>query len=92
MESEQTRVENETHLRNLLQSSRIDAQIKSIVSTDPWIDVVTKESKETDVVFMGLGIPKEGGEQEFLNTFQPLLDRLSTTNLVHSVEKLDVTE
>jgi len=90
VDSEDARQENEKHLTALIGTSRMEAKVEVIQSTEPWAKVITRHSKSTDVVFIGLAIPKEGGEDAFLKTYQQMLDQLSTTVLVHSVDKLDV--
>lgn len=90
VDSEEARGNNEVHLRDLIDNSRIEADVKVIVSREPWLDVVSAHSANSDVVFFGLNVPDEGGENLFLKTYEPLLKRLSTTVLVHSAEKMDV--
>ncbi|OVE75540.1 hypothetical protein BVX98_07435 [bacterium F11] len=90
VDTEEAKRENEKHLAKLIEDSRMEARVEVIQSTESWSQVVISQSRDTDVVFIGLAIPKEGGEEEFLKIYQPILDQLSTTILVHSVDKLDV--
>jgi len=78
------------HLQDLSEFSRISVGVKVVVSSLPWTQIIPMESKGADVVFLGLSIPEEGGEQAFVDLYDPLMDRLRTTVLVHSSEKLDV--
>lgn len=90
VESEEGRQKNIEHLKALVDQSRIEADVNVIVSDKPWREAVAEHSRSTDVVFLGLGVPKVGEEEKFFSTYGPLLDKLSTAILIQSVTKLDV--
>lgn len=90
VEKEAARQQNEQHLLKLVKRSRIKADVKVVVSQDPWTTLVPDYSRNSDVVFLGLSVPEAGGGEAFIQTFQPLLDQLSTTVMVDSIEKLDI--
>ncbi|MFH1723427.1 MAG: hypothetical protein ABII00_02625, partial [Elusimicrobiota bacterium] len=66
-------------------------EVRVVVTKTHWTQMIPLESSRADVVFLGLGVPEEGGEAALIGLYEPLLDRLRTTILVHSAEKLDVT-
>jgi len=90
VDSEESVEPTRKHLLELSETSRIPAEVKVVSSQLPWTQIIPLESRETDVVFLGLAMPEEGGEQEFIDLYAPLVERLKTTILVHSAEKLDI--
>jgi len=90
VDKQEAQVQNEKHLRELVDSARMDAEVKVMVSSDPWTEVAAQESKNSDAVFVGLAVPEEGGEEAFLEIYEPMLEKLPTAVLVHCNEKIDI--
>jgi hypothetical protein len=80
-------------IRSLVESARLPAEARVVVSTDPFEVVLANHSSKADVVFMGMQPLEEGQdpEQYFKQTTEILKD-MPTTIMVHSSGEADVFE
>ncbi len=76
--------ESERHLRQLLETARIRAEAKAIVSDDP-LGAIRETSKDAAIVMMGFRLPEHGEDASYLTeSTNHMLDKLGTVFLVHS--------
>jgi amino acid transporter len=73
----------------LLESSRIDAVPVVVRSQDPAFETIARESRESDLVFLGIGGIVHGGRED-LARYRSLLESLPRTALVSAYGTLDV--
>jgi amino acid transporter len=79
----------ERELVGLVQSSRISAKVTIVRSGDPPFDVIAQESRDSHLVFLGVGGVVEGRRTD-LARYNDLLARLPTTVLVNAWTMVDV--
>ena len=77
-------------VRSLIEAARIDAEVRVIVSTEPFAEVLRSHSAKTDVVFLGMQTPEEESAQDVYSGLTMLLEPMPTTILVHSSGEADV--
>jgi len=77
-------------VRSLIEAARINAEVRVIVSTEPFAEVLRSHSAKTDVVFLGLQPGEEEPSLDFYNRLTTLLELMPTTILVHSSGEADV--
>ncbi len=80
-------------IRSLVESARLPAEARVVVSTDPFETVLTSHSSKADVVFMGIQPLEEGQDPEqYFQQTTKILKHLPTTIMVHSSGEADVFE
>lgn len=77
------------NLTKFLEEVRIKASA-NIIPYDPdktsiW-EIIISHSAQTDLVILGIGLPEEGKEKEFMARMDDLIQKLPTTLLVKSME------
>lgn len=78
-------------IKSLVHNSRIQAEARVVVSTDPFAEVLASHSAKADVVFMGIHPPEEGQKHEdFFMKMNKILEHIPTTIMVHSSGEADV--
>jgi len=81
------------NLKNILQQAHIEAEVKIIVKESSKVQIpyiIRKNSEDADLVILGMSLPEEGREKEFIDRMILFLAGLPTTLLVKSVEKIEV--
>ncbi|MGB3300020.1 MAG: amino acid permease [Phormidesmis sp.] len=82
----------EVNMTNLTESLRIGATSEVILSEGrPFEDILQKSSADSDLVFLGLAVPKENS-QEYYETLQNRISGLPPTVMVLASENLDFSE
>ena len=72
---------------DMLSNLRIEAQVKIInneIDRRPFYDIVRRESKTADLVFIGLPTIPEGQEQDFIERTNRLLFEIGTVALIRA--------
>ena len=84
--NEMTQRRTESALEKMLPESRITAEPRVLLKlTDRTIqEMIREESKEADVVFMGLAIPEEGNEASYAERLTHLSEGLNTVFFVRN--------
>jgi solute carrier family 12 protein len=78
-------------LVDLIDASRIAAEVKIVTDPRAPFEVIAELSGESHLVFMGVGMVGEGGAVSAdLARYKPVLESLPTTALVFSSQNLDV--
>ena len=77
------------HLSQMLQKSRIEADLEVIVSDD-IVTEMRKRSRKAAVVFLGFDPPEEGNAKIFADNYYQVIEHLDTVILVHSAEDMDL--
>lgn len=82
-----------TNLTQFLHHVRIKANV-NIIPFDPdekrvW-DVIAEYSNNTDLVILGMGLPEENREEEFMDRIYVLIEKLPTVLLVKSMEEIEL--
>lgn len=86
--TEMMRTQTEVSLRRMLQSSRIDARFEVAMRTE-GVNVqaqIQDQSRNADIVFMGLREPPPGEEMEYARRLSELVGDLPTIVLVRNAE------
>jgi amino acid transporter len=71
-------------LQELVDSARVEATVQTIVSDQPFADILYQHSADALSVMLGFEIPEAGSEEAWYNTYQSYVDILPTTILVNS--------
>jgi potassium/chloride transporter 4/5/6 len=84
--NELTQQRAEQNLAELIPAVRIDARAEVIVKPDDLTvgEVIRRESGDSDVVFLGLATPDEGGEEEYAERLVNLSEGLTTVFFVRN--------
>ncbi len=77
-------------LENLTERARIDAQILPIISDKPFKEVVKAHSSLSDLVIMGMSVPREGKEESFIKSIDLLSEGLGSVLFVRSMTPKDI--
>ena len=88
---EKEREANLIEMEQMALEARIEVEPTIIISNDPFPELLTANSKESQLVVMGLDIPNEGAEEKHYNSIENLLKHLPTTLLVQSTGDVDLT-
>ncbi len=83
----------ETELADMLENARIGAEIKVLGPPKEGTniqEVIREESKDSDLVVLGLRFPEEGQEAAFMQRMSSFIHDLPTTLLVRSVDLEDI--
>jgi len=79
-------------LKALMDAARMSrAKIQTIVSDEPFPDILHKHSAGATVIFLGFGIPEDKDAALFQQWFSSLLKGMPTTLLIHSTGEADLT-
>ena len=78
-------------LHQLVEASRMNIEIKIVISQDPFPSVLHTWSREATAIFLGFTIPPLENGLSFHRSFSSLLAGLPTTLLVHSTGEADLT-
>ena len=81
--------EVQSHLRGLLDSARIEGDIKVVVSGDP-LAAITHQSRNAALVFLGMSVPTPGGEDALFDRIENIAARLPRVALVHSAGEMSL--
>jgi len=78
--------QTENTLAKLIPEIRIDAEVEVMVrrGDENIQDIIRQRSFSADVVFLGLGEPEKGKEEEYARRVQGLVDCMPTCFLVHN--------
>ncbi|GAB4340997.1 MAG: Na-K-Cl cotransporter [Desulfobulbaceae bacterium] len=78
--------QTEQTLARLIPEIRIEAEVEVMVrrGNENIHDIIRERSFGADVVFLGLGEPEEGKEEEYARRVQDLVDCMPTCFLVHN--------
>ncbi len=71
-------------LNDLIEEARIDATAEVVFSQEPFKNTLKKYSSNTDCLFLGFNIPKEGEEESWYAFYSELLNEMPTTLLINS--------
>ena len=84
--NEMMKQQTEEALEKLIPEIRIDAEVEVTVrhGEENIQDIIRKRSFDADVVFLGLGEPEKGHEEEYARRVQDLVDCMPTCFLVHN--------
>jgi amino acid transporter len=91
IKNEQGRQAATTNLKNILRQAHIEARVNIIVPESPRVKmpyIIRKHSQHADLVILGMRLPEEGKEEEFMQRMALFLAGLPTTLLVKSVEDI----
>ncbi|OHB63385.1 MAG: hypothetical protein A2168_01955 [Planctomycetes bacterium RBG_13_50_24] len=77
-------------VRRLVEATRIRAESRVIVSTEPFCDVFRSHSAKTDVIFLGIEPSENETSTQLYSRISDLLADMPTTILVHSSGEADV--
>ena len=77
-------------VRKLVEATRIRAEPRVIVSTEPFYDVFRSHSAKADVTFLGMQSSDDETSTQFYGRISDLLADMPTTILVHSSGEADV--
>jgi len=83
-------VEATKHMQDLLDQARVDGHAEAIVSQEKPVDVISRVSGDSDLVFLGMGTPEEDKEEEFMNRYRELTAGLRNAVLVRSTGRSDI--
>lgn len=86
---EGSRPESELELEGLLKNSRIAADVEVVVDDRPPFEVIADTSRESHLVFMGIGGIGTAAAAD-LRRYNEVLAKLPTTALVFAAQQLDV--
>ncbi len=73
-----------TALQELIESARVEALVRIIVSEKAFEDILYQHSADAICVMLGFEIPEAGSEEAWNNTYRRYVDTLPTTILVNS--------
>ena len=90
VEDEPSRVPSQEALSALAAAARIDAEIIIVVSKEPFEVVLSRYSRESDVVFLGFQPPEEDRAASFAHFCEQTLKDMPTTILVSSSGEADL--
>ncbi|MFT7522105.1 MAG: potassium/chloride transporter 4/5/6 [Kiritimatiellia bacterium] len=78
--------ERRAEFASLLPDIRIDALVDVVVNDDntPIGDVIRRNSRQADLVFVGLAIPSDGEEEVYAQTLLNLIEGLPDVLIVHN--------
>jgi amino acid transporter len=80
------------NMKDMLEQAHIEADTNIIVQkpdeTIPYI--IRKESKRSNLVILGMGLPAKGREAKFMEHMSKFLEGLPTTLLVKNVEDIEL--
>jgi amino acid transporter len=84
--NEMMKQQTEQALRDLIPEIRIDAEIEVMVRQEEENihDIIRERSMNADVVFLGLGQPEKGKEEEYAVRVSRMVEGLPTCFLVHN--------
>jgi len=82
--AEKARKDVEEHLSGLAQKGRIEVAVSAVISDDPAV-AIQETSKDAAVVFLGLGTPEVGEEEEYCQRMDQFVGCLQTVFFVESV-------
>ncbi|MHC4517096.1 MAG: APC family permease [Planctomycetota bacterium] len=77
-------------VRSLIEATRIQAEPRVIVSSEPFAEILRGHSAKSDVVFLGLQPSEEVPSIDLYHRINALLENAPTTILVHSSGEADV--
>lgn len=83
VQSESATEEVKLHLEGLLRDARIEGQSKVVVSSHPS-EAIQSTSKDAAFVYLGLMVPEEGHDAEFLHRIEELVGDLPRVAFVQS--------
>ncbi len=85
--SEEGRSQTEIHMMQLLEEVRVQATPVVIVEADrsrSFDMIVAEQSKDADLIVLGITVPKEGEEPAYAEQLNALLAQIGTTLLISS--------
>ncbi len=77
-------------LRDLAAAARIDATVKVVASSEPFKNIICRESSDASVVFLGFKTPDESEADNFYTHISDLTENLPTTLLISSSGEADL--
>lgn len=89
--NENERDANLCEMEAMALEARIEVEPTIIISDRPFPELLTSNSKESQLVVMGLDIPREGAEEKHYSSIETLLKHLPTTLLVQSTGDVDLS-
>ena len=89
--NEAEREANLVEMEQMALEARIEVEPKIIISEAAFPELLTSTSKESQLVVMGLDLPKEGAEEKHYSSIETLLKHLPTTLLVKSTGDVDLS-
>jgi len=89
--SEEDQIIMNEKLKNLIGESRIPAKCGVIVNdnNEDVIELMHNASRDADIVFLGLGLPKSNGEKEFSENLERLVNGFNSAILVRNAESTE---
>jgi hypothetical protein len=88
--NEDKRQEAHDELEKLVESARINADIRIIISDEPFDKIFCRESKDAVAVFMGFLPPDQDKAESFYQSFDQRLENMPTTFLISSSGEADL--
>ncbi len=85
--------QKEKHLEELQRiatEARIEAKAEIIISNESYQDVLNEQSRESNLVILGIEIPQPGQELQHYEAMEKLLEDMPTTILVKSTGDVDL--
>jgi len=79
-----------SHLTQLLEQARIEADVEVIVSDD-IVAEMRKRSRKAAIVFMGFDPPEAGSAEIFASNYYRVMEHLDAVILVHSAGDVDLS-
>jgi hypothetical protein len=89
--SESGAAEAREHLQLLLDHARVDGRAEIVVSGESPTEVISEVSRDSDLVFLGMGSPEEGNERSFMERYHGLTQGMRRVVLVRSTGRSDIT-
>ena len=87
--SEEQSIERKYALKKMLETLRIKADIEFIDGIGKMVkEIIYQSSQDADLVILGLSIPVEGMEKEYMDRVNLLTENLPTSLLVKGVNVL----
>lgn len=84
--------EAETQMLELRKNIRIPAEVQVIQSSEPFSDVIARESSSSDFVFMGMRASDSKEARQSIETQKDLLEKLPTTIMIWSNGDANILE
>ncbi len=80
------------NLNEIIHDSRINAKAKVVLEASSFKETFMGQSHNSDCVFLGFAIPKEGEEQAWYQNYSQLIGIAKTTILIHSNDQTNILQ
>ncbi|MFH1421886.1 MAG: amino acid permease [Planctomycetota bacterium] len=77
-------------LNTLIENSRIKANPEVVVSNESFDKIIEQQSNAADLVILGMGMPKQGAEIQFMQSLEKFVNPLQRVLLVHSAGDISI--